>query len=137
MPGARRRIDEARLGARCRFLEGDFFAAIPRGFDLLVLKSVLHNWDDAACARLLASCREALDGGARVAIVERVLPPRIDGGPGERLVLRSDLNMLVGHGGRERSDEEIGALLRGAGFRMSSRTALPLGYSLVEAAPSM
>jgi hypothetical protein len=35
------------------------------------LKSVLHDWPDADCTRILTSCRAAMSGRARLFVVER------------------------------------------------------------------
>jgi hypothetical protein len=71
-------------------LGGDFFESVPTG-DLLLLKMILHDWDDDHCVTILRRCREALAPGARLAIVEMLLG-KLDA-PG--LAALMDLNMLV------------------------------------------
>src|SRR5437660_1671550 len=34
------------LSPRCDVFAGDFFTAVPAGYDAYVIKSVLHDWDD-------------------------------------------------------------------------------------------
>lgn len=68
-PGARAQIAQAGLDRRCHFEAGSFFEALPCGADVYVLKSILHNWDDARCATLLARCREAAPAGATLLLV--------------------------------------------------------------------
>ena len=51
--GARQRITQAGLAARCAFQGGSFFDPLPAGADVYLLKSILHNWNDEACARIL------------------------------------------------------------------------------------
>lgn len=104
-----RRLD---LLARCTLLAGDFFLDVPPAADVYLLKSVLHNWDDASAARILQTCRRAMRTDATLAVIERAFD---DGAPEESTV-RSDLNMLVSLGGRERSVGELDALLRRCGF---------------------
>jgi AraC-like DNA-binding protein len=131
--GARARIDAAGFASRCDLVEGSFFESLPSDCDVYVLKSILHNWDDERCEALLATCRRAMPRGARMLIVERVVPERITGGAVEQRILRSDLNMLVGLGGRERTLGELEALLQRCGLDVTQCTAVGIGFSVVEA----
>lgn len=79
---ARRRIEEAGLGSRCSFVEGDFFQRVPPGGDRYLLKSVLHDWDDERAAAILRNCREAMSGDARLAVIEAARRRRADVPPG-------------------------------------------------------
>ena len=54
---ARAQFQAAGVSARCRVVEGDFFDHVPGGADVLLLKSVLHDWDDERAATLLRNCR--------------------------------------------------------------------------------
>jgi hypothetical protein len=117
-------------GAVCDFRAGDFFESVPVGADLHVLKSVLHNWPDAQCAAILGNCRAALPPGGRVAVIERVMPERV--GREDRALVRGDLNMLVGLGGRERTLAELGGLLAAAALPLVGCTPIGLGFSVVE-----
>ncbi len=101
---------------RCRVEEGDFFASVPGGADMYLLKSVLHNWDDEACRRLLARCLEAMSSRARLMVIERVRPEAPGHSTRDRGVARTDLNMLVSLSGRERSLEEFVRLFAAAGL---------------------
>ena len=44
-------LAEQGVGDRCRIVEGDFFASVPDGGDVYLLKSVLHDWTTTAAAR--------------------------------------------------------------------------------------
>jgi hypothetical protein len=113
-----------------RFISGDFFQGAPPGFDTLVLKSVLHNWDDLRCATILANCRAALAAGGRIIIVERFLPEQPEATARDLSVTLSDLNMLRGPGGRERTEQAYRALLADAGLAVGP--AKPAGrYNLL------
>ena len=103
---------------RCEAVGGSFFDQVPAG-DLILLKAVLHDWDDADAHAILQTCRRAITPGGTLLVIERVLPP-----PNEGLDAKfADLNMLVGAGGRERTAEEFAALLASAGF--ASTRAVP------------
>ena len=114
-------------------MTGSFFDAVPEGADAYLLKAVLHNWDDDKALAILASCRRAMGPGSRIFLVERLLPERPTRRARDRAILRSDLNMLVGHGGRERTREEYAALLAKAGLRLAAVRPAALDFSVIEA----
>ncbi|MBL8474306.1 MAG: hypothetical protein JNM98_21140 [Rhodocyclaceae bacterium] len=118
--GARKVLAASGVEQRCALLAGDFFDTLPPGADLLVLKSVLHNWDDGRAARILANCRTAMAASATLVVVERILPPRMDNSAACRAAMRADLNMLVGPGGRERQLSEFNTLLSAAGLTLQA-----------------
>lgn len=131
--GALRQISTAGQSQRCQFVPGSFFEQVPPGADRYVLKSILHNWNDSRCAELLRVCRRAAPAHATLLIVERVRPQRLRASQRNESVVRTDLNMLAGLGGRERSVDEFAALLDAADFRLSSVRPLSFEFSVIEA----
>jgi len=129
-------LAERGLAARCSVVSGSFFEPLPAGADVYLLKSILHNWDDADALRILRQCRSAMPAAARVLVVERVLPAQAAGGRRERAVLRSDLNMLVSLGGRERTRREFAELALQAGFTRPRRVGTALDYDVLEMRPA-
>lgn len=130
--GAHALIARQGLAQRARFVAGDFFSAIPAGADHYLLKSILHNWDDTACDRILAQCAAAAAPGARLLLVERVMPDRLQPTQHDQGLARTDLNMLAGLGGRERSLAEFAALLAPAGFRITASAPTRHEFSIIE-----
>jgi SAM-dependent methyltransferase len=130
VPGAAAAFAEAGLADRARALAGDFFNAVPRG-DLLLLKQVIHDWDEAQASRILASCHRAIVEGGRLLIVDVVLD-----GHAEGYARYLDVHMLVLNGGRERTAAEYGDLLAGAGFRMARIVPTRCELSVIEALPA-
>lgn len=104
-------VDEAGLGDRCTFVAGDFFASVPRG-DAYVLSTVLHDWDDEPAAAILRSVRAAGSPGARLVILDAVVPAGNDPHGAKWL----DLLMLALFGGRERDEGQWRDLLGRTGF---------------------
>jgi SAM-dependent methyltransferase len=104
-------VDAAPHAAGIARVGGDFFDAVPEG-DALVLRFVLHDWDDARASRLLDRCARALRAGGRLFVIESLLPA----GPGASIAKTHDVNMLVLTGGRERTLADYRALLAGAGL---------------------
>jgi hypothetical protein len=109
------------LAGRTEVVGGDFFAGVPEGADAYLLKSIVHDWPDDDAVRLLRSCRSAMRDDAVLLLVERLLGE----GPDPVGTAFSDLNMLIGPGGRERDRAEYAALLDAAGLRLEQ--ALPTG----------
>jgi hypothetical protein len=104
----------AEVGERCDVVAGSFFDAVPEGGDAYMLKSIIHDWEDAEAVAILRVCRRAMRPGSALLVIEREL-----GDPNELPQAKfSDLNMLVAPGGRERSEEEYAALFAAAGFEL-------------------
>jgi O-methyltransferase/methyltransferase family protein len=104
----------AEVGERCDVVAGSFFDAVPEGGDAYMLKSIIHDWEDAEAVAILRVCRRAMRPGTALLVIEREL-----GGPNELPQAKfSDLNMLVAPGGRERSEEEYAALFAAGGFEL-------------------
>jgi hypothetical protein len=107
---------------------GSFFEELPPA-DAYLLKSVLHDWPDDDCVRILRTCREAMDTDGVVLLVEVVL-----GRPEHaRTAAFSDLNMLVMTGGRERTADEYAELFSRAELRLTRVVDTATRVSVVEA----
>lgn len=128
---AQARIAAAGMQARIAVQGGDFFESVPAA-DVYLLKSVLHNWDDEHCIRLLARCRAAMGPPARLVVIERVRPAQPATGAPARALARNDLNMLIGPGGRERSAAALERLFAAAGLRQVSAVALAHGLTALD-----
>lgn len=131
LPGARRVIEEAGLAGRCEIVSGDFFEAVPEGADLYLLKSVLHDWDDARARAILANCRRAIPDHGRILVIERVIPP----GSGHFFGRLNDLVMLVVSGGCERTEAEYAELLATTGFQLLPARPTGTGFHILEGVP--
>ncbi len=130
--GAGAVFEEHGVSDRCEAVVCDFFAGVPTG-DAYLLSNILHDWDDDRCREILSRIREAAAPGARVVVVETVVPDESDGVLPETAPLHLlDLAMLLNFGARERTLAEYTALLEATGFddvRLVSQT----GRSLVVA----
>ncbi len=111
LPGATRQVptDDGRVS----FESGDFFRSVPAG-DVYVLSTVLHDWDDAHAAEILTTLRRCAPTGARVLILEAVVP--LGNEPHSAKWL--DLLLFAIAGGRERDESQWRALLADAGFEV-------------------
>ena len=127
---ARPVLDAAGLADRVTIEDGSFFERVPAGADAYVMRRILHDWMDEEATAILRSCRAAMTPGARLVLFERVVgPPNED--PASKFV---DLLMLVGAGGRERTEAEWRSLLEASSFRLESlKRAGPDSYVIVGA----
>ncbi len=128
----RSRLAGSAMAARCEFIAGNFFESVPEGGDLYLLKSILHNWNDGRAAAILHGIRRSMHAQARLAIIERVMPEQISETATAQAVARSDLNMMVGLGGRERTVQEYRTLTAAAGLRVIRVQTLLREYTLIE-----
>jgi acetylserotonin N-methyltransferase len=110
---AREHITKAGLADRVAFVSGDFFANdLPRA-DLYVLGRILHDWDDTKIEELLRKIFFALPKQGALLVTETLVD---DDRGGPTYTLMQDLNILLCTDGRERTEAEYSAVLRGAGF---------------------
>ncbi len=119
-------IAELGLGERYQIVGGDFFTSLPAA-DAYVLRHIVHDWDDKEAACILRNCREAMNPGGRVLVVETVIPPRDEPCFGKWL----DLMMLI-VGGRERTEEQYRRLFSQAGLTLSRIVPTAHEVSIVE-----
>jgi hypothetical protein len=115
---------------RCEVVGGSFFDAVPAGADAYLMKYIIHDWDDAQCARILGHCRDAMAPGGRVIVADRVIAP----GNGADWSKWLDINMMVGPGGQERTRGEFAALFASAGLKLVRVHPTRSPLSLLEAA---
>src|SRR5262245_8540968 len=108
---------DAGVQSRLSFVAGDMFADVPVA-DTYMVKTVMHDWDDERCVRLLANCRARLQGDGRILGVDNVLPPMGDtGASGTKLL---DMLMMLSLPGKERPEAEWRALYAAAGLRLTA-----------------
>jgi hypothetical protein len=127
-------LRNAGVADRCKVVSGDFFRALPTGADLIVLKSVIHDWDDEHAAAILAQCRAAASA-SRLVLVERVMPECMTASAANQRAASLDMRMLTVTGGIERTEQEYRELMERAGFRWTRTIALgpPSDQAVLEA----
>ena len=123
-------FSHAGLLERATFTACNFFSPLPFSADAIVLKSVLHDWDDEACVKILGHCRQALRPNGQIYIVERILPERPLDVP---FTVMLDLQMMAVTGGQERTERAYSALLESAGLRLDSVKQTQVGFAVLSA----
>ena len=101
------------ISDRVDIVSGSFFDSIPSA-DCMVLKTVIHDWNDENAIRILTNCRKNLKTGGKILLVEQVVEE-----PHTLMSLFYDLHMQVMLGGAERTEQEFKILLESAGLKLN------------------
>jgi hypothetical protein len=129
---ARPRLEAAGVGVRCAVQGGDFFERAPVGADAYMLGHIIHDWDDAKAGLILDNLRRAMPNGAKLLLVEYVLPE----GNGASFGKLLDLQMMVAIGGLERTEAEYRQLFAAHGFRLTRVVPTAGEISVIEGVPA-
>jgi len=119
---------EGPIAVRCDVRGGDFFGEIPSGADVYVIKGVLHDFDDARCAAILASCRRAMTPQSKLLVVERTVLP--DNRPHQAKTI--DVLMMALLGGKERHVGEWKTLLEKTGLALARELSTESEFTIFE-----
>jgi O-methyltransferase domain len=124
-------VQQAISHKRMEPVGGDFFQDVPTGADAYILRWIIHDWSEAEAGALLGKVREAMKPGARLILLEEVIPETAESVPGKW----TDLLMLAITGGRERTEKEYRELLLAAGFGLEEvvPTTGPLSLLIAKA----
>ncbi|GMH07281.1 hypothetical protein Nepgr_009121 [Nepenthes gracilis] len=100
------------------YIGGNMFEAIPQG-DAILLKWILHDWNDEECVKILKQCKEAImnsDKGGRVIIIDIVIGHQTEDYKSLETQLLFDLQVMVWARGKQRDETEWYKLFLNAGF---------------------
>jgi ubiquinone/menaquinone biosynthesis C-methylase UbiE len=126
--GAKTAVQESGVSDRCELVAGDFFKSVPEGGDAIVMKWIIHDWNDEQSEAIMKNCHRALPENGKLILIEAVVPPTSE----PHFSKFIDLNMLVMTGGRERTEEEFRKLYDAAGFRLTRIVPTESPFSVVE-----
>jgi SAM-dependent methyltransferase len=131
LPAVANRAEKSMAGSvvsdRCRVVGGDFFHSVPSSGDTYLLRHVIHDWEDGEAVTILRNCRDAMQPGGKVLVVETVIPSGNEPCFGKWL----DLMMLV-VGGRERTKEQYVELFSAAGLQLTRVVPTDHEVSIIE-----
>lgn len=128
LSGADDIIDRFSLKGRMELVGGDFFENVPAGGDLYILKSILHDWDDESSMKILGKLREVMGPKSRLLVIESVL----DEGNHPSFGKMTDILMLAGAGGKERTLKQWESLLSASGFSIRKIRPTITPHSIIE-----
>ncbi|KAK7312833.1 hypothetical protein VNO77_37006 [Canavalia gladiata] len=121
-----------------KYVGGDMFDSIPPA-NAILLKWIMHDWNDEQCVKILKNCKEAMKNkgkGQKVIIIDIVM----ENGKGEdksvfETQLFSDSVVMVLYPGKERNEKQWAKLIFSAGFSDYKITPVLGLRSLIEIYP--
>ena len=137
---ARQTIEAAGLSARCQFVAGNAFEAVPPGADAYLLSNFVINWGDEEAVKPLRNCRKVIAEGGKLLLVEWMIPTADEATEEFRYwdTVTMDLVMLAAFGSRSghvRTRSEFQALLAAAGFTLAAVVPTRAAVCVIEAVP--
>ncbi|GJR64759.1 trans-resveratrol di-O-methyltransferase [Tanacetum coccineum] len=119
------------------YVGGDMFEAIPKA-DAVLLKWILHDWNDEECIKILKRCKEAIpskENGGKLIIIDMVVQNNDRDGKSLETKLFFDMLMMALLTGRERNEKDLAKLFLNAGFTEYKITPILGLRSLIEVYP--
>jgi hypothetical protein len=107
--------DSTDIMARFAAVAGNMFDSVPTGGDAYLLKRIVHDWSDEEATRILRNCRQAMNNGGKVLLIEQILRPGHSSNPATVI----DLQMMVLVSGRERTEAEYRTLFAAADLQLT------------------
>ncbi|XP_022952335.1 probable O-methyltransferase 3 isoform X2 [Cucurbita moschata] len=110
-------VGELKGEGNLKYVEGDMFKAIPPA-DVLVLKWILHDWNDEDCVKILKNCKEAITSNGKkgkVMVIDMVVGNKEE----DTLIqghLLFDMAVMVFVNGKQRDEKELSEAFKEAGF---------------------
>jgi hypothetical protein len=129
--GTLQNMRTAGLEHRCDCVAGNFFESVPPGGDVYLLKHIIHDWGDDEAITILRHCRRQIHDNGRLILLEAVIEPGDAPHPSKFM----DLEMIVSVVGKERTENEIKALFKESGFKLSRIIPTPTPVAIIEAIP--
>lgn len=111
---------------RVNIVTGSFFDSIPSA-DCMILKTVIHDWNDENSIKILTNCRKNLNPGGKIVLVEQMVEE-----PFTITSLFYDLHMQVMLGGAERTEQEFNNLFKAAGLKLNRIISTKSPMKIVE-----
>lgn len=98
-------------------VSGDMFKSVPKG-GAIFMKSILHDWGDDYCLKLLKNCYNAIPDDGKVIVMDEVVPVIPESNTITKANFYTDLVMMaIYEGGTDRTEYEYRELGMAAGFR--------------------
>jgi hypothetical protein len=106
-------LRERGLSDRIERRTGDLFNELDARADIYTMKWIMHDWGDDVCRDILKRVRATMPSGSKLVTIDQ----HHESGRPNALTPMADVLMLVStEGGRERSPQQVHALMRDAGL---------------------
>ncbi|QHP79271.1 methyltransferase [Pectobacterium odoriferum] len=117
------------LKERMIFTPGSFFEAIPSGYDVYLLKNILHNWNDDFCLKILKAIAQSI-GNSMLLIIEPLLEHE-ETSP--RLLMNALFQSVICQDGtRYRTLKDLEDILTLSGLIIVGKKKITTGHTVVE-----
>ncbi|KAK7263705.1 hypothetical protein RJT34_31299 [Clitoria ternatea] len=122
-----------------KYVGGDMFQSVPPA-DAILLKWIMHDWNDEQCVKILKNCKEAIKNkgkgkGQKIIIIDMVLEREKEDNISVETELFVDMVVMVLYPGKERNEKEWAKLIFSAGFSDYKITPVLGLRSLIEVYP--
>ncbi|KAK9085152.1 hypothetical protein Sjap_025563 [Stephania japonica] len=120
------------------FVAGDMFHAKIPSADAILLKWILHDWNDEDCLKILKRCREAIvstEKVGKVIIIDIVMDEKGETHESTELQLMFDMLLMVNMNGIERTEPQWEKLFIESGFTSYKITPFLDFRSIIEVFP--
>ncbi len=117
------------LKERMVFTPGSFFEAIPSGYDVYLLKNILHNWNDEYCLKILKAIAQSI-GYSTLLIIEPLLEHE-ETSP--RLLMNALFQSVICQDGtRYRTLKDMEAIVTLSGLTIVDTKKITTGHTVIE-----
>ncbi|KAJ0986594.1 hypothetical protein J5N97_004950 [Dioscorea zingiberensis] len=131
-------VDTLKEDSVVEYVGGDMFVSVPPA-NAVLLKWILHDWNDEECVKILQRCKEAIpirDEGGKIIIIDMVMDATIDKHTNAvETQLYFDLLMMIHTTGKERNESEWQNIFLVAGFNKYKITPCGDLQSIIELYP--
>ncbi|KAK8698204.1 hypothetical protein V6N13_114330 [Hibiscus sabdariffa] len=111
---------------------GDMFTEIPKA-EVIFMKSMLHDWGDDLCLKLLKVCYDALPKNGRIVSVESIISEVPEKDIVTKTIFQRDLYLLhILPGAKERTTQEFETLAKQVGFSSLKVVCRAYNYWVME-----
>ncbi|KOY62121.1 methyltransferase [Photorhabdus heterorhabditis] len=107
------------------FISGDFLKSIPSGYDLYILKNIIHDWPDNDAILILKNCRKVMDKRSTLLLIDSIKTPQSP--IGKSLDILMDILFL----GQERYLSEFEHLANQAGLVIKKTENMSVSKSII------
>lgn len=125
-------LDQESINGRLECIAGDFFESVPAGYDCYFMKSILHDFDDDRCIKILSNCKKAMRNDSTLLVVDYVIKEDYNVPDFSKML---DVNLLALMGGKVRTKTEYSQLLEKSGFELKREIFTTSPFSILEAKP--
>lgn len=131
LPHAIEQAKEAPRADELSFVAGNFFEKVEPKADCLIIKYVLHNWNDEACLKILQNCRKSINENGKLLIMTMIIED------GEEQVFEKSLDIVMQLllGAKERTQKEYEELLAKSSFKLNRIISSNCPLKIIEVDP--